>query len=163
MSTPSPTSTSARRPAAPSTAGFDAVAPGTVVPGTVASPAVGREQPRRRGKLVLAAKVVEKIASQAASEVSVASGRSGGMLGFGADADTDARPKVHVDLSAASADLAIKLGIAYPGSIRAATQQVREHVTRRVEDLTGVDVRRVDIDVFFLTLDTDDRRKKGLR
>lgn len=123
---------------------------------------VQREAPRRRGRLVLAKKVVEKIAGQAASEVSVASGRSGGVLGFGADADADARPRVDVDLSGVSADLAIKIGIAYPGSIRAATQQVREHVTRRVEELTGVDVRRVDIDVTFLTDDID-RRRKGLR
>lgn len=123
--------------------------------------AVDREQPRRRGRLVLPERVIRKIASQAASEVATASGRSGGLLGIGAD--TSARPQVEVELSAVSADLSIKVGIAYPGSIRAATQQVREHVTRRVEELTGVDVRRVDIEVTFLTTGLDDRRTGGLR
>ena len=125
--------------------------------------AVDREEPRRRGRLVLPERVVEKIAGQAASEITVAAGRSGGVLGIGASPDSDARPRVKVDLSAVSADLSITVGIAYPGSIRAATQQLREHVTRRVEELTGVDVRRVDIDVTFLTTVFDDRTKGGLR
>lgn len=127
-----------------------------------AVPAVDPEEPRRRGRLVLTERVIEKIAGQAASEVAVASGRSGGVLGIGADPDPAALPRVEVDLSAVSADLAIKVGIAYPGSIRAATQQLRD-VTRRVEDLTGVDVRRVDIDVTFLMTGLDARRKGGLR
>lgn len=114
-----------------------------------------RVEPRRRGRLVVAGKVIEKVAGQAATEVSVALGRSGGTLGFGADADPDARPHVKVDLSAESADLALSVGITYPGSITAGTQRVREHVTRRVEELTGVDVRRVDIDVTFLTTGID--------
>ena len=134
------------------------------VPRRAAAPSpVDREEPRRRGRLVLPERVIEKIAGQAASEVAVASGRSGGLLGIGADPDPAARPRVEVDLSAVSADLSIKVGIAYPGSIRAATQQLREHVTRRVEELTGVDIRRVDIDVTFLTTGPDDRRKGGLR
>ncbi len=127
-------------------------------PRRAAAAETGRVEPRRRGRLVLAEKVVEKIAGQAANEVSGASGRSGGLLSIGSDADPAARPRVEVDLSAESADLSIKIGIAYPGSIRAATQQVREHVTRRVEELTGVDVRRVDIEVTFLTTDLDDGR-----
>ncbi|HEY0239748.1 MAG TPA: Asp23/Gls24 family envelope stress response protein [Friedmanniella sp.] len=108
------------------------------------------DEMRRRGRLVLADRVIEKIAGQAAIEVAAASGRSGGFLGLGAESDAHARPKVDVMLSAASADLALAVGIAYPGSIRRATQEVREHVTERVETLTGVDVRRVDIDVTFL-------------
>lgn len=107
---------------------------------------------RRRGRLVLSDKVVEKIAGQAAAEVAASAGRSGGFLGLGSEADASARPKVEVTLSAESADLALAVGIAYPGSIRRATQEVRDHVTERVETLTGVDVRRVDIDVTFLAL-----------
>lgn len=130
----------------------------TAAPRRAAAAEIGRVEPRRRGRLVLAEKVVEKIAGQAANELSVASGRSGGLLGIGSDADPAARPRVEVDLSTESADLAIKIGIAYPGSIRAATQQVREHVTRRVEELTGVDVRRIDIEVTFLTINLNDGR-----
>lgn len=121
---------------------------------TVALP--GRVEPRLRGRLVLAEQVVAKIAGQAAVEAGAASGRSGRVLSLGGNADPNARPHVDVDLSAESADLALSVGIAYPGSIRAATQQVREQVTRRVEQLTGVDVRRVDIDVALLAADLDD-------
>lgn len=106
--------------------------------------------PRHRGRLVLAERVVEKIASQAATEVAETSGRSGGFLGRRSELDAHARPKVDVTLSAESADLALSVGIVYPGSLRRATQQLRDHVTARVETLTGVNVRRVDIDVTFL-------------
>jgi uncharacterized alkaline shock family protein YloU len=112
----------------------------------------GAVEPRRRGTLVLAERVLEKIAAQAATEVVASSGRSGGFLGIGSGADASARPKVDVTLSAESADLALAVGIAYPGSIRRATQEVRDHVTARVEALTGVDVRRVDVDVTFLSV-----------
>lgn len=117
---------------------------------------------RRRGRLVLAERVIEKIAGQAATEVASTAGRSGGFLGIGAADDATARPKVDVTLSAESADLALSVGIAYPGSIRRATQELREHVTERVEALTGVDVRRVDVDVTFLAL-TDGPARKALR
>lgn len=80
-------------------------------------------EPRRRGRLVLAERVIEKIAGQAAAEVASTAGRSGGFLGIGAETDTTARPKVDVALSAESADLALAVGIAYPGSIRRATQE----------------------------------------
>ena len=122
------------------------------------APSPVRAEPRLRGRLVLAERVVEKIAAQAAVEAGATSGRRGRVLGVG-EADPDARPAVDVDLSAVSADLALKVGIAYPGSIRTATQQVREHVTRRVEELTGVDVRRVDIDVTLLHTEPDDLPK----
>ena len=117
-----------------------------------ATAATGSAEMRRRGRLVLADRVVEKIAGQAAAEVAVTAGRSGGFLGIGSENDTTARPKVDVTLSSDSADLALSVGIAYPGSIRRATQEVRDRVTERVETLTGVDVRRVDIDVKFLAL-----------
>jgi len=114
---------------------------------------------RRRGTLVVAERVLEKIAAQAATEVSSVSGRSGGFLGIGSDSDTAARPKVDATLSADSVDLAVAVGIAYPGSIRRAAAELRDHVTRRVEALTGVDVRRVDIDVTLLPVQEGTPRK----
>ena len=114
---------------------------------------------RTRGTLVVAERVLEKIAAQAATEVPEVSGRSGGFLGIGADTDPAARPKVDATLSAESADLAIAVGIAYPGSIRRAAAALRDHVTQRVEALTGVDVRRVDIDVTFLPVQEGTPRK----
>ena len=106
---------------------------------------------RRRGTTVIAEKVFEKIAGQAASEVSTSRGRSGGVLGIGSQSDSDALPKADIELSADSVDVDLAIGITYPGSIRAAVQQVRDRVTSRVHELTGVPVHRVDIDVTFLT------------
>lgn len=114
---------------------------------------------RRRGTLVVAERVLEKVAAQAATEVPSVSGRSGGFLGVGSDADPAARPKVDATLSAESADLSLSVGIAYPGSIRRTAAELRDHVTRRVEALTGVDVRRVDIDVTFLPVGEGTPRK----
>lgn len=125
-----------------------------------------RVEPRRRGQLTLSVKVVEKIAGQAAAEIGTSRGKTGGVLGIGSQIDMDARPKVDVDLSATSADISIAVGIAYPGSIRDATRQIRDHVTRQVHELAGVEVHRLDIDVTFLSLRArDDARtpKKGLR
>jgi len=134
---------SAPRPA-PSTVEFNRA------PHTAANPAAA-EQLRRRGTTVIVDKVFAKIAGQAASEVATSRGRTGGVLGIGSDADTNARPKVDVDLSSDSIDIDIAAGIAYPGSIRAAAQQIREHVSQTVLDLTGVPVHRVDLEVSFLT------------
>lgn len=106
-----------------------------------------RSDPRSRGQLVLAKQVVEKIAGQVAAEVSTAGGRSGGFLGIGSHADLSARPKVDVELAGRTATLALDIAVAYPVSIRQATDRVRQQVTRRVHELTGVEVTRVDITV----------------
>ena len=113
------------------------------------APIDGAER-RQRGRLVLAKQVVEKIAGQVASEVSAAGGRSGGFLGIGAHADLSARPKVDVELAGRTATLAIEIAVAYPVSIRQATDRVRAQVTQRVGQLTGVEVTRVDITVVAL-------------
>ena len=52
-----------------------------------------------RGQTVLAARVIEKIAAQVASDESSAGGSSGGFLGIGTRADLSARPKASVELS----------------------------------------------------------------
>ena len=112
-------------------------------------PADGAER-RQRGRLVLAKQVVEKIAGQVASEVSATGGRSGGFLGVGAHTDLSARPKVDVELAGRTATLALGIAVAYPVSIRQATDHVRAQVTQRVGQLTGVEVTRVDITVVAL-------------
>ena len=125
--------------------------------------AVDSDEMRGRGQTVIADKVFEKIAGQAASEVATSRGRTGGVLGIGSDANAAARPKVDVDLSADSVDLDLAVGIAYPGSIRTAAQQIRQRVSDRVHELTGVPVHRVDIDVTFLTTPTRSTSPGGQR
>jgi uncharacterized alkaline shock family protein YloU len=92
-------------------------------------------------------KVIEKIASQAASEVAMAGGSSGGFLGIGSHTDLSARPKVDVELSGGTASVDLAITVAYPTPIRTVTDQVRQHLIDRVGELTGVEVTRVDITV----------------
>lgn len=106
-------------------------------------------------------KVVEKIAAQAALEVSTAGSRSGGFLGFGAEADLRVRPKVEVDLSGTTANVVVDVAIAYPNSIADSAQQVRDQMMARVAELAGVEVSRVDVNITALT--RGEVRKEVLR
>lgn len=119
--------------------------------------------PRARGTLTLSEQVIEKIASQSASEVAAAGGESGGFLGIGQRSDLGARPKVDVELRETSADLFISVALPYGMSIRQTTQRVRDRVSQRVEQLTGVAVHRVDVDVAFLVSPDPDHSEGKLR
>lgn len=105
----------------------------------------------RRGHLVLEKKVFERIASHAASQVRQAGGTSGGVLGFGTHGDLTQRPSARVELHGRTASVSLDLAVAYPTAIRAATERVRLHVVDRIQQLTGVEVTRVDITVSALT------------
>ena len=112
-----------------------------------------------RGQTVLAAKVIEKIAAQVASDESSAGGSSGGFLGIGTRADLSARPKASVELSGNIATLSVEVGMLYPVPLRQATEELRRRIAARVTELTGVDVRQVDIRISWLTAGTNGRRK----
>ncbi len=103
-----------------------------------------------RGRTVLDRKVLEKIASQVASEESFAGGSSGGFLGIGAHSDFSARPKVTVELAGNIAVLSVEIGLLYPVPLRQATEQLRRRISERVNALTGVEVRQIDITVAWL-------------
>lgn len=104
----------------------------------------GADEPRTRGTLTLSDAVVEKIASQVVDEVSDTYSTSRGLLGW-RDRGGHARPSVDVELHGGFADLRIRVGLAYPVSLRTAADTIRERVQRRVTELTGVQVRRVDV------------------
>ena len=116
-----------------------------------------------RGQTVLADNVIEKIASQVASDESAAGGSSGGFLGIGAHADLSVRPKASVDLSGNIATLSVEVGMLYPVPLRQATENLRQRIRARVTELTGVEVRHVDIKVSWLTnTDGESRGKRKL-
>lgn len=115
-----------------------------------------------RGQTVLAAKVIEKIASQVASDESSAGGSSGGFLGIGTRADLSARPKASVELSGNIASLRVEVGMLYPVPLRRATQELRRRIATRVTELTGVEVRQVDIRISWLTTGTDANGRRKL-
>lgn len=117
---------------------------------------------RSRGRLVIEKKVVERIASHAASESGPTGGVSGGFLGLGASGDLDAPPTADVELIGQTAVIRLDLTVAYPAPIRAASDHVRSHVMERVHTLTGVEVTRVDITVARLLPDDDTASRKVL-
>ncbi|WP_238147504.1 MULTISPECIES: Asp23/Gls24 family envelope stress response protein [Micrococcaceae] len=110
----------------------------------------GSESTAQRGSLVIADRVVEKIAAQCASELSGVGGRERGFLGVGGHADLDSRPQVKVELTGSIAVLSVDLGIEYPLPIEETTERVRETLVRTVSDMAGVEVRQVDIRVKYL-------------
>ncbi len=106
--------------------------------------------PADRGGLTVSERAVRRIAAQVVSEVGGVYGVAGGFLGLGGHADARERPQVDVDLSGSWVDVRIAVGLAYPTSIRAATSRIREDVKRRVAQMTGIEVHRVEIDVVLL-------------
>ncbi len=113
-----------------------------------------------RGQTVLEEKVIEKIAGQVARDESVAGGSSGGFLGIGTHADLHARPKVSVELAGNIATLNVEVGMLYPIPLRQATEELRQRIRARVMELTGVEVRHVDIKVSWLTTTGGDGRRR---
>ncbi|MBD8042550.1 Asp23/Gls24 family envelope stress response protein [Arthrobacter sp. Sa2BUA2] len=119
---------------------------------TTEVPASGRS--RRdvgsRGNTSMSKKVLEKIASQVARDETEAGGTSGGFLGIGSRADFTARPDADVELAGNIASLKVTVGLPYPLPLRRATDQLRQRIAERVTELTGVQVRQVDITIAWL-------------
>ena len=115
-----------------------------------------------RGQTVLATRVIEKIAAQVASDESSAGGSSGGFLGIGTRADLSARPKASVELSGNIATLSVEVGMLYPVPLRQSTEALRNRIATRVTELTGVDVRQVDIRISWLATGTDTNVRRKL-
>lgn len=111
-------------------------------------------RPRRdvadRGSTSMSRKVLEKIAAQVARDETQAGGSSGGFLGIGARADLQARPDATVELAGNIASLKVTVGLPYPVPLRRSTDQLRQRIGERVSELTGVQVRQVDITVAWL-------------
>lgn len=104
--------------------------------------------PERRGRTEIAERVVEKIAARALTEVEEAGGTArrvlGVRLGRGSD---EAAPQVTAWIDGALVVLWMRISVGYPAPVRDVTRRLRDHVRTRVGDLTGLDVRQVDIDV----------------
>lgn len=116
--------------------------------------------PETRGRTEITDRVLERIAARAVTEVDQAGGAARRLLGvpMGRDtAGTAARVTAHVDGHLAT--VALRLSVTYPAPIRQVTRRVREHVTARVGELTGLDVRQVDIDIVRLISPERQRRR----
>lgn len=108
----------------------------------------------QRGSLELSRGVLEKIAGQAAREVTAVGGVQGGLLGIGGRIDLSARPQASVTLVGDRAEVRLRVAIGYPRSLRAASDAVRANVVERLRTLCGVAVARVDVEITALTTST---------
>lgn len=104
--------------------------------------------PDVRGRTEISERVLEKIASHVLAEVSAAGGVSRRTLGVSMGrAGRGAVPKVDAQVDGELATLRMTVSVAYPEPVRAVTRHVRERVAARVGELTGLQVRQVDVDV----------------
>ncbi len=110
------------------------------------------DEPGQRGSLTIADRVVEKVASQAVTEVDLATGTPRTVLGrtlLGRtpepDPDRPARADAHVDGHLVT--VTVTLAVQWPAPVRQVADEVRRHLSTRIEQLTGLQVAQVDVDV----------------
>ncbi|MFD6066708.1 Asp23/Gls24 family envelope stress response protein [Amycolatopsis lurida] len=113
-----------------------------------------------RGALTVADGAVERIAARAITELDGVGGSASRVLGIavgGEDLDQGAKVSAHVTGSTATLD--VRLSVKYPLSVRGTTESAREHLIRRVGELSGLAITRVDITVTALhSTETETRR-----
>ena len=113
-----------------------------------------------RGRTSIAEHTVERIATRLLTEVENVGGSARRMLGVtvgGEDPDRDAQ--VTAEITSETVALEVRLSVAYPASVSRSTENARGHLMRRIEELTGLAVSRVDIVVSALHSDTTNVRR----
>lgn len=130
---------------------------------TLAEPteAAGRGRPDRAGELVPAAQrgelsihptVVEKIATTATTEVDHVGGAARRVLTVAVGSDAGAeRPQVSARVDGSVVTVRVLCSVAYPWPVTTVTENLRRHVIDRINALTGLQTRQVDITVSALT------------
>ncbi|GAB3733407.1 hypothetical protein GCM10027598_58000 [Amycolatopsis oliviviridis] len=101
-----------------------------------------------RGGLTVAGGAVERIAAQAITELDGIGGAASRVLGIAVGGeDLGQGAKVSANVTGSTATLDVRLSVKYPLSVRATTETAREHLLRRVGELSGLTITRVDITV----------------
>jgi uncharacterized alkaline shock family protein YloU len=104
--------------------------------------------PEHRGRTEIADRVLAKIATRALSEIEDTGGASRRVLGVRLGRDSlEGTPWVTAKVDGGLATLRMRISVAYPAPVREVARRLRELVRTRVGELTGLDVREVDIDV----------------
>jgi uncharacterized alkaline shock family protein YloU len=113
-----------------------------------------------RGALTIADRTVERIAAQAVTEVDGVGGSTARLLGVPVGGQNlDRSAKVSAKVTGDTATLSVRLSISYPRSVLRTSDAVRDHLTNRVQELTGLTVERVDITVTALHTDVTETRR----
>lgn len=134
-----PTTGQAGQPGTAQAAGTDA--------GTAQAAGTGAAQ---RGTTTIPAKVVAKIAAEAAYETGNVGSNAGGVLGIGARRNFSSRPEAQCELYGQVAVLHMNLGLVFPTPLADTIEAVRAHVRSRVEHLTGLSVGKINIEISWL-------------
>ena len=104
----------------------------------------------QRGTTTIPAKVVAKIAAEAAYETGNVGSNAGGVLGIGARRNFASRPEARCELYGQVAVLHLNLGLVFPTPLADTIEAVRAHVRSRVEHLTGLSVGKINIEISWL-------------
>ena len=98
-----------------------------------------------RGQTHIRDTVVAKIAEQAASEVAAVVGGQRRLAGV--PLGHRDRPRVSVTVLDSLVTAHVAAALTYPTALRESTSRIRQHVTDRVQELTGMRVGAVDVAV----------------
>ena len=149
-----PATRQAGQPGTAQAAGTDA---GTAQRGT--AQAAGTDAgTAQRGTTTIPAKVVAKIAAEAAYETGNVGSNAGGVLGIGARRNFSSRPEAQCELYGQVAVLHLNLGLVFPTPLADTIEAVRAHVRSRVEHLTGLSVGKINIEISWLNPDGPGRK-----
>ena len=118
------------------------------------------------GQIVLKDRVVTRIASRAAGEVDGVGSAAPRLLGKtlaapGLDRlgqrsdDLHALPTVAAQVDGRRVFLTVTASVAYPRPLQDTAQQIRDQVTERLTELTGLDVAEVDVHVTALVVQSE--------
>lgn len=112
----------------------------TILLQTLSHPKVG-------GGIHVSARVVERTAAQLAMSVPGVGAPGTQVMGVGREADFDKRPRLQTHIDGGRAFLTIDCAVEYPRPIGVTAEKVRQVLTDRLTELTGVPVARVDVRV----------------
>lgn len=132
--------------------------PGTAQRGTGTAQRGTDAGTAQRGTTTIPAKVVAKIAAEAAYETGNVGSNAGGVLGIGARRNFSSRPEAQCELYGQVAVLHMNLGLVFPTPLADTIEAVRAHVRSRVEHLTGLSVGKINIEISWLNPDGPGRK-----
>lgn len=130
----------------------DSSGPGTAL---LSGPPESRTDPAERGETRISDRVVDRIVTAAADEIGRTAGTFRRILGI--PMGHSDRPEAHADVNGDVVTARVSLAVRYPSPVREVAAEVREHVMKRVSELTGLRVAEVDVEVVSLVPDLQPR------
>ncbi|MDQ3783748.1 MAG: Asp23/Gls24 family envelope stress response protein [Actinomycetota bacterium] len=103
-----------------------------------------------RGHTIITPRVVEKIAGRSASEVDGVGGVHSSGLGRFADLFSGSEKRetqAHAEVDRASTVVDLVVSVRYPEPVGAVANRVRQHVIKRLHELTGLQVGEVNVTI----------------